>query len=87
MTASHNRRAWDDRAAKGQRFTQPARDEDFRDPLAKVDAMRGVVFDWDAEHGGQHDVGFIGEEVGKVLPRLWRGKTTAVTSPAWTIAS
>jgi SAM-dependent methyltransferase len=39
MTASHNRRAWDDRAAKGQRFTQPARDEDFRDPLVKVDQL------------------------------------------------
>jgi hypothetical protein len=39
-------------------------------PLEKIDQMRGVTFDWDAEHGGQHDVGFIGEEVGKVLPEV-----------------
>ena len=39
MSSTHNRRAWDERAAKGQRFTLPARDEDFRDPLAKVDQL------------------------------------------------
>lgn len=39
-------------------------------PLDKVEAMRGVFFDWDAKHGGQHDVGFIGEEVGRVLPEV-----------------
>jgi hypothetical protein len=33
-------------------------------------AIRGVFFDWDTEHGGQHDVGMIAEEVGKVLPEI-----------------
>ncbi len=32
--------------------------------------LRGVYFDWDEEHGGQHDVGMIAEEVGKVLPEI-----------------
>jgi hypothetical protein len=39
-------------------------------PLEKVQAIRGVTFDWDAEHGGKHDVGMIAEEVGKVLPEI-----------------
>jgi SAM-dependent methyltransferase len=39
MTASHNRRAWDEMAARQQRFTRAARDEDFIDPLAKVDQL------------------------------------------------
>src|SRR6478672_11461646 len=39
MTASHNRRAWDKMAAKGQRFTRAAADEDFANPLATVDKV------------------------------------------------
>src|SRR5436190_17455752 len=39
MTSSHNRRAWDDMAAKGQRFTRPAADDDFANPLATVDQI------------------------------------------------
>ena len=39
MTASHNRRAWDEMAARGQRFTRPAGDEDFAHPLATVDKV------------------------------------------------
>lgn len=61
MTAAHNRRAWDQRAAKGERFTQPARDEDFRDPLAKVDQLgwlggniRGKTLLCLAAGGGKH---------------------------------
>lgn len=61
MTAAHNRRAWDDRAEKGQRFTQPARDEDFRDPLATVDRLgwlggdiRGKSLLCLAAGGGKH---------------------------------
>jgi hypothetical protein len=38
--------------------------------LDKVIALRGVYFDWDEEHGGQHDMGFIAEEVGKVIPEI-----------------
>ncbi len=39
-------------------------------PLAKLARIRGVYFDWDAEHGGKHDVGFIAEELGEVLPEI-----------------
>src|SRR6266850_4305975 len=39
MTAAHNRRAWDAMAAKGQRFTRAAADEDFANPLATVDQV------------------------------------------------
>ena len=42
----------------------------INNPLEKVKAIRGVYFDWDNEHGGQHDVGMIAEEVGKVLPEI-----------------
>lgn len=40
------------------------------DPLEKIEAIRGVFFDWDKDHGGRHDVGVIAEEVGKVLPEI-----------------
>ena len=33
----HNRKAWDDLARKKQRFTQPAKDEEFADPLSILD--------------------------------------------------
>jgi len=39
-------------------------------PLEKVADLRGVYFDWDEEHGGQHDVGCIAEEVGAVIPEI-----------------
>src|SRR5207237_6317613 len=39
MTVSHNRRAWDEMAAKGQRFTRAAADNDFANPLATVDSI------------------------------------------------
>jgi len=39
-------------------------------PLDKILQLRGVYFSWDAEHGGDHDVGMIAEEVGKVLPEI-----------------
>jgi len=41
-------------------------------PLEKMARLRGVYFDWDLEHGGQHDVGMIAEEVGTVLPEIVR---------------
>jgi SAM-dependent methyltransferase len=34
----HNQRAWDKMARNGQRFTTAARDDEFVDPLAKLDA-------------------------------------------------
>jgi SAM-dependent methyltransferase len=39
MSHAHNRRAWDDMVARKQRFTRPAPDDDFRDPLGKVDPL------------------------------------------------
>jgi hypothetical protein len=39
-------------------------------PLDKVISLRGVYFNWDKEHGGEHDVGMIAEEVGEVLPEI-----------------
>lgn len=38
--------------------------------LSHSNTGRGVYYTWDAEHGGQHDVGFIAEEVGEVIPEL-----------------
>ena len=40
-SAAHeqNRRAWDQLVRGKQRFTNPARDEDFRDPLGVIDGM------------------------------------------------
>lgn len=38
--------------------------------LEKVLALRGVYFDWDKEHGSQHDMGFIAEEVGEQIPEI-----------------
>ncbi len=38
--------------------------------LDKVKRLRGVTFDWKPEHGGAHDVGFVAEEVGKVVPEI-----------------
>jgi len=44
--------------------------ENIGDPLEKIAQLRGVYFDWDEEHGGHHDVGFIAEEIGAVLPEI-----------------
>jgi len=35
----HNRRAWNLRAVRGQRFARPAKDEDFINPLKTVDGV------------------------------------------------
>jgi len=37
--AAYNRRAWDKKANEGNRFAQPARDEDFVDPLKTADGL------------------------------------------------
>ena len=42
----------------------------IENPLEKILELRGVSFDWDAAHGGKHDIGMIAEEVGKVLPEI-----------------
>lgn len=38
--------------------------------LDKVMQLRGVRFDWKPQHGGAADIGFVAEEVGKVVPEL-----------------
>ena len=43
---------------------------EIEDALEKVLQMRGVYFDWDEEHGGHHDMGFIAEEVGQHVPEI-----------------
>lgn len=40
------------------------------DPLDKLAKIRGVYYTWDEAHGGTHDVGFVAEEVGAVLPEI-----------------
>ncbi|MDD1474806.1 tail fiber domain-containing protein, partial [Dolichospermum sp. ST_sed4] len=42
----------------------------IENPVDKLLNIRGVYFDWDTEHGGGHDIGFIGEEVYEVLPEI-----------------
>lgn len=39
-------------------------------PIEKLSLLRGVYFKWDKEHGGKHDIGFIAEEIGEVLPEI-----------------
>jgi SAM-dependent methyltransferase len=61
VSIHHNRRAWDDLAARKDRFTRPAPDEDFADPLGKVDQIgwlggdiRGKTLLCLAAGGGKH---------------------------------
>ncbi len=44
--------------------------EPIADPLDTVAKIRGVTYTWDQDHGGRHDVGFIAEELGAVLPEI-----------------
>jgi hypothetical protein len=52
-------------SARWKRNVQP-----IEQPLDMLARLRGVYFDWDAAHGGHHDVGMIAEEVGAVLPEI-----------------
>jgi hypothetical protein len=38
--------------------------------LGKVSRLQGVTFDWVKDHGGKSDIGFVAEDVAKVLPEL-----------------
>jgi hypothetical protein len=38
--------------------------------LDTIMSMRGVSFDWKPEHGGAHDIGFVAEEVGAIVPEI-----------------
>ncbi|MBL4698216.1 MAG: tail fiber domain-containing protein [Phycisphaerales bacterium] len=42
----------------------------INNPLDKLAQLRGVYYDWDEDHGGQHAIGMIAEEVGKALPEI-----------------
>ena len=44
--------------------------QDIDNALDKVLNIRGVYFEWDEEHGGQHDMGFIAEEIGEYFPEI-----------------
>ncbi len=44
--------------------------EEIDSALEMVMQMRGVYFDWDADHGGDHDMGFVAEEVGQHVPEI-----------------
>ena len=46
----HNRRAWDARVRQQQRFTRPAEDEDFVDPLGTVDGWGWLGSDIRGKH-------------------------------------
>jgi hypothetical protein len=43
---------------------------EIENPLEKLAKIRGVSFNWDEAHGGNHDIGCIAEEVGRVLPEI-----------------
>ncbi|PJC29052.1 hypothetical protein CO053_01380, partial [Candidatus Shapirobacteria bacterium CG_4_9_14_0_2_um_filter_40_11] len=38
--------------------------------LEKISLLNPVYFDWKAENGGIHSLGFIAEEVGKIVPEV-----------------
>lgn len=42
----------------------------LQNSLALVQKLTGVSYRWDAGHGGKPDIGFIAEEVGKVVPEI-----------------
>ena len=42
----------------------------LEDAMDKVLALQGVSYRWDEAHGARADVGFIAEDVGKVIPEI-----------------
>lgn len=51
-----------------QRFKKDV--EPITDPLDIIGRLQGVSYTWDEEHGGKRDMGFVAEDVAKVLPEL-----------------
>jgi hypothetical protein len=48
---------------------------ELENALDKVTKLRGVEYDWNAgSRKGQHDIGFIAQEVEKILPEIVREK-------------
>ena len=39
-------------------------------PLDTIGKLQGVSYNWDEKHGGKRDMGFIAEDVAKVLPEI-----------------
>jgi hypothetical protein len=42
----------------------------IEEPLEKISQLQGVRFTWNKEKGGRQDVGFIAEDVAKVIPEV-----------------
>lgn len=41
--------------------------------LDKIKKIKVVEFDWNEEHGGEHDIGIIAEELEKIIPEaIWK---------------
>lgn len=38
--------------------------------LGTIERLQGVQYQWDPAHGGKPDIGFIAEDVAKVIPEL-----------------
>ncbi len=50
--------------------------------LESVKRMQGVEFDWKKDYGGKHDIGFIAEDVGNVVPALVEWEVAGKTASA-----
>ena len=63
-----------DAIAKGVILTSSRRFKENVAPIAnaldKVSRLQGVTFDWNKDRGGKSDIGFVAEDLGKVLPEL-----------------
>jgi len=42
----------------------------INDALEKINQLNPVYFDWKQEHGGNHSIGFIAEQIGQVIPEV-----------------
>lgn len=42
----------------------------IEEPIAKIQQLEGVTFDWKAERGGKASLGFIAEDVGQIFPEV-----------------
>lgn len=42
----------------------------IKNALGTVSKLQGIRYNWDAEHGGKRDFGFVAEDVAKVVPEL-----------------
>ena len=56
--------------SSARRYKNESTFEDIPSALDKVNALRGIYFDWNTDHGGKHDMGMIAEEVGVIVPEV-----------------